>query len=129
MLSIGERFASYRTFRPQTKTSPMPHEIEQECSDQRMLLSTNNTSVLQEAKALRELPADGLALKRAMDIVISGTAFLILLPVMTLITLLVKLTSPGPIFFCWNVVGKGGQPFVGYKFRTMFDGAERIREQ
>jgi len=48
---------------------------------------------------------------------------------MILITLLVKLTSPGPIFFRWNVIGKGGQPFVGYKFRTMFDGAERIREQ
>jgi lipopolysaccharide/colanic/teichoic acid biosynthesis glycosyltransferase len=50
-------------------------------------------------------------------------------PFMILLSLLVKLSSPGPVFFRWNVIGKGGQPFVGYKFRTMFNGAERIREQ
>jgi lipopolysaccharide/colanic/teichoic acid biosynthesis glycosyltransferase len=64
-----------------------------------------------------------------MDILIAGAAFLILLPFMILVALLVKVTSPGPVFFRWNVIGKGGQPFVGYKFRTMFDGADRIREQ
>ncbi|HKM82651.1 MAG TPA: sugar transferase [Terriglobia bacterium] len=107
----------------------MRDETQQEYHDQPMLLSTNYASVLQEPKALRELPADGMAVKRAMDVVISGIAFVILLPVMILIALLVKLTSPGPIFFRWNVIGKGGQPFVGYKFRTMLDGADRIREQ
>jgi lipopolysaccharide/colanic/teichoic acid biosynthesis glycosyltransferase len=70
-----------------------------------------------------------MAMKRVMDVVISGAAFLILLPVMILITLLTKLTSPGPIFFRWNVIGLEGQPFVGYKFRTMFNGADRMREQ
>src|SRR5258707_570760 len=107
----------------------MRNETQQEHHDLQMLLSTNQTSVLHEPKALRELPAHGMAMKRVMDVVISGTAFLILLPIMILLTLLVKLTSPGQIFFRWNVIGKGGQPFVGYKFRTMFDGADRIREQ
>jgi len=107
----------------------MRNETQKEYDDQQMLLSTNQTSVLREPEALRELPAAGMAMKRAIDVVISGAAFLILLPVMILITLLVKLTSPGPIFFRWNVIGKGGRPFVGYKFRTMFDGAERMREQ
>jgi lipopolysaccharide/colanic/teichoic acid biosynthesis glycosyltransferase len=106
----------------------MRNETQQECHDQQVLLSTNQTSALQEPKAL-ELPAHGTAMKRVMDVVISGTVFLILLPVMILIMLLVKLTSPGSIFFRWNVIGKGGQPFVGHKFRTMFDGADRIREQ
>ncbi len=94
-----------------------------------ILLSTNKVSLLQQPVAIKMLPRGGLALKRVMDVLIAGTAFLILLPFMILLSLLVKLSSPGPIFFRWNVVGKAGQPFVGYKFRTMFDGADRIREQ
>jgi lipopolysaccharide/colanic/teichoic acid biosynthesis glycosyltransferase len=107
----------------------MQNDTWQEYHGQPMLLSGNHTSVLQESTILRELPAGGMAMKRVMDVVISGAAFLILLPVMILITLLTKLTSPGPIFFRWNVIGLEGQPFVGYKFRTMFNGADRMREQ
>jgi len=110
-------------------TPPTRNETQQEYLDQQVSQSANHTSVLQESRDLRELPAVGMAMKRVMDVIISVTAFLILFPVMILITLLVKLTSPGPIFFRWNVIGKGGQPFVGHKFRTMFDGADGIREQ
>jgi lipopolysaccharide/colanic/teichoic acid biosynthesis glycosyltransferase len=107
----------------------MRNETQQEHSEPTILLSANHESVLREPKVRSELPAGGMAIKRVMDLVISGAAFLILLPVMTLITLFIKLTSPGPIFFRWNVIGLEGQPFVGYKFRTMFNGADRMREQ
>jgi lipopolysaccharide/colanic/teichoic acid biosynthesis glycosyltransferase len=92
-------------------------------------LNANKMSLLLQPTAIKVLPLGGLAVKGAMDVLIAGAAFLILLPFMGLLCLLVKLTSPGPVFFRWNVIGKGGQPFVGYKFRTMFDGADRIREQ
>lgn len=107
----------------------MRNETQQEHSGPTILLSANHISVLQEPKVCRELSPGGMAMKRVMDLVISGAAFLILLPLMILIALLIKLTLLGPIFFRWNVIGKGGQPFVGYKFRTMFDGADRMREQ
>jgi lipopolysaccharide/colanic/teichoic acid biosynthesis glycosyltransferase len=101
----------------------------QQQHDVPILLSTNKVSLLQQPAAIKMVPRGGLALKRVMDVLIAGTAFLILLPFMILFSLLVKLSSPGPVFFRWNVIGKGGQPFVGYKFRTMFDGADRAREQ
>jgi lipopolysaccharide/colanic/teichoic acid biosynthesis glycosyltransferase len=94
-----------------------------------MIPTKNHTTALQEPPTHGDLPPKDVVLKRIMDVGISGIAFLILLPVMILIDLLVRLTSPGPVFFRWNVVGKRGQPFVGYKFRTMFDGADRVREQ
>ncbi len=70
-----------------------------------------------------------LLLKRLLDIVISGTLLVLLSPLFLLLAILVKLTSPGPIFFRWHVIGQGGLPFVGYKFRTMVVGADRMREQ
>jgi lipopolysaccharide/colanic/teichoic acid biosynthesis glycosyltransferase len=67
--------------------------------------------------------------KRVVDIVGSATALAILSPLFLLIVTLIKVTSRGPVFFRWKVVGLKGKHFVGYKFRTMFDGADRLREQ
>jgi lipopolysaccharide/colanic/teichoic acid biosynthesis glycosyltransferase len=47
---------------------------------------------------------------------------------MLIIAAVVKLTSPGPVFYVWHVVGKHGRPFVGYKFRTMVVGADRMKQ-
>jgi lipopolysaccharide/colanic/teichoic acid biosynthesis glycosyltransferase len=41
----------------------------------------------------------------------------------------VKLTSPGPALYRWNVVGKGGRPFTGYKFRSMCSNADQLKQQ
>ena len=40
---------------------------------------------------------------------------------------LIKLDSPGPVIFCQQRVGKGGQPYTLYKFRSMFCDVERRR--
>ncbi|MGH7192011.1 MAG: sugar transferase, partial [Candidatus Saccharimonadales bacterium] len=48
--------------------------------------------------------------KRALDVLVSGSGLILFFPVMVLIALVVKLSSPGPIFFRWNVVGLGGRP-------------------
>jgi lipopolysaccharide/colanic/teichoic acid biosynthesis glycosyltransferase len=64
--------------------------------------------------------------KRILDVVSASIAVLILLPVLLVITLAIKLSSPGPILFCQERLGRLGKPFVIYKFRTMVDGAIHI---
>ena len=68
-------------------------------------------------------------IKRALDILCSSFFFIVLSPLILLIGLMVKLTSPGPIFYPWNVVGRGGRFFRGYKFRTMVQNADEIKEK
>ena len=70
-----------------------------------------------------------LAFKRASDLVISLAALILLSPLMLLISVIIKLDSPGPILFKQVRVGKGGRRFVFYKFRSMRHGAEEERRQ
>jgi len=68
-----------------------------------------------------------LLLKRMMDIIVAAVLLMILSPVLLLIALGILITSGLPILFRWNVVGKNGQPFTGYKFRTMVQNADQIK--
>jgi lipopolysaccharide/colanic/teichoic acid biosynthesis glycosyltransferase len=68
-----------------------------------------------------------LASKRALDIVVSALLLVLLSPVLLLLAIVVKLTSPGPVFYRWHVVGQGGRAFVGYKFRSMCVGADAMK--
>ncbi len=65
-------------------------------------------------------------LKRAFDVGFTLLAGIILLPVAFLASVLVLLTSPGPIFYRSERVGKDGKRFTVYKFRTMVPEAERL---
>ena len=58
-------------------------------------------------------------LKRTLDIATSATGLVLLAPLMLLIALSIKLDSPGPVFFRQVRVGRHGQPFCIFKFRTM----------
>jgi sugar transferase EpsL len=64
-----------------------------------------------------------LVCKRLLDVAIASTSIIILLPVLALIALAVRFSSPGPILFCQERLGKLAKPFQIYKFRTMIDGA------
>ena len=68
-------------------------------------------------------------IKRAIDICCSIFFVIVLSPLLLIIGLMVKLSSPGPIFYHWNVVGRGGRLFRGYKFRTMVQNADEIKEK
>ena len=57
--------------------------------------------------------------KYTMDFLISLVAFIFLLPVFLIISLLIKLTSKGPVLFKQKRVGKNKKLFTIYKFRTM----------
>ena len=70
----------------------------------------------------------GLFLKRIVDISFSTIAFLFLWPLLLVIALAIKLESPGPIIYASPRAGKKGQIFFCYKFRTMFDGADELRD-
>lgn len=65
-------------------------------------------------------------LKRFIDIVLSSAALIILLPLMVVIAILIKLDSPGPIFFRGLRVGRYSEPFKIYKFRTMVINADKL---
>ncbi len=62
--------------------------------------------------------------KRALDISISFSVFLAALPLIAAIVALVKMTSPGPVFFRHKRLGKNGVEFDCLKFRTMVSDAE-----
>jgi lipopolysaccharide/colanic/teichoic acid biosynthesis glycosyltransferase len=66
----------------------------------------------------------GYPLKRALDIVGSLAGIILLSPVMLIAAIAVALDSPGPVLFRQTRVGKGGVPFVFYKFRSMFVNAD-----
>jgi lipopolysaccharide/colanic/teichoic acid biosynthesis glycosyltransferase len=70
-----------------------------------------------------------LAAKRLLDLVIASVLVVAALPLLVAIGLLVKLTSPGPVLFRQERAGFHGRRFWMYKFRTMIDGAEDMREQ
>ena len=68
-------------------------------------------------------------LKRAFDMIGSLAAILVLAPLMALIALAIKLTSPGPILFRQTRIGCEGSQFELLKFRTMFDGADQMKQE
>jgi lipopolysaccharide/colanic/teichoic acid biosynthesis glycosyltransferase len=69
------------------------------------------------------------AAKRALDIVLSAILLVLTAPLLLLLGLAVKLTSSGPAFYPWNVVGKNGRPFTGYKIRSMVRNADELKSQ
>jgi lipopolysaccharide/colanic/teichoic acid biosynthesis glycosyltransferase len=66
-----------------------------------------------------------MAVKRAVDVVGSAVGLLLLLPVLAIVAVIIKLDSPGPIFFRQERVGLRGRTFRIFKFRTMVVGAAR----
>lgn len=58
-------------------------------------------------------------IKRSFDIVFSSIVCLCLLPFIPIIGLIIKIQSPGPIFFCQERTGLNGKPFKLIKFRSM----------
>jgi exopolysaccharide biosynthesis polyprenyl glycosylphosphotransferase len=66
-----------------------------------------------------------IVIKRAIDLTLSLALLIILAPLLLLAALLIKLTSPGPVFFVQKRVGFNKRVFSIYKFRTMVMDAEK----
>jgi lipopolysaccharide/colanic/teichoic acid biosynthesis glycosyltransferase len=67
--------------------------------------------------------------KRFLDVTISLLLMILLSPMLLLFAVLIKLASPGPVFYPWRVVGKNGRPFVGFKFRSMVVDADELKAE
>ncbi len=67
--------------------------------------------------------------KRAFDLAVVVTAIPLIAPVMLVLAVLVKLSSPGPIFYSQSRTGKNGKPFRAFKFRSMVPNADDVLEQ
>jgi exopolysaccharide biosynthesis polyprenyl glycosylphosphotransferase len=68
-------------------------------------------------------------IKRSLDLVVSLSGLLLLVPVWAAIAVAIRLDSPGPMLFRQSRVGRDGKLFEMLKFRTMVDGAHEQREQ
>jgi len=67
-----------------------------------------------------------LIIKRIFDILASGVALVVLLPIFAVIGIFIKLDSKGPVFFIQERAGKDGKIFKAYKLGTMVDNAENV---
>jgi len=67
-------------------------------------------------------------LKRSIDLLLGGTAFLLASPLMALVAILIKLESRGPVIIRQARVGKRARPFQFYKFRSMRQDAEALQK-
>lgn len=67
--------------------------------------------------------------KRIVDVILSFLALLVTAPLLMVIAAAIRLESPGPALYVSERVGKRGRSFPCFKFRTMVDNAERMREE
>lgn len=93
-----------------------------------MEVATRNSVPLMSLKRLR-LNGVETILKSALDYTLIFLALPVLLPVFAVIAALIKIDSPGPIFYRRGVLGVGGKPFGAFKFRTMYVNGNQILEQ
>ena len=94
----------------------------------RQLLDNANGTVSEAQLEIRESPAYDIG-KRFFDLAVGSLNLLLLLPIIPVIALMIKLDSPGPVFFMQTRVGKDGQSFKFRKFRSMHREAETRRQE
>lgn len=87
------------------------------------LLTNENTMEIKRRK--RETY---LVIKRGLDIVFSFLALIVLSPIFLIISLLIKIDSPGKVFFKHKRIGKDGKYIYLYKFRTMYKNADELKK-
>jgi exopolysaccharide biosynthesis polyprenyl glycosylphosphotransferase len=78
-------------------------------------------------RGLRSARPWQLAVKRAVDLLGSTLGLLVLLPLLLIAAAAVKVSSPGPVFYVSERVGRDGRPFRMMKFRSMAHGAHDSR--
>ena len=75
-----------------------------------------------------QAPDSWLAVKRTIDVIASAFGLTILAPVLLLVALAIKLDSRGPVIFRQQRTGRGGETFDLLKFRTMVEGADKLKD-
>lgn len=78
-------------------------------------------------RGLAALLSKRAAFKRVFDILIAGFFLAVVAPLCAVLAVLIKLDSPGPAIFRQRRVGRNGQLYTMYKFRSMFCGVDGMR--
>ena len=87
---------------------------------------TNLVHGEQQAKAILAYGELALSIKRAIDLIASVVGLVVLSPLFLLIAVLIKVDSPGPVFYRRRLIGFRGRSFGVYKFRTMVHNAHDL---
>jgi len=74
----------------------------------------------------REFPRGAFLVKRVLDV--SSLALLVLAPMMIVIAVMIRMDSPGPVFYRASRIGRKGRTFTCLKFRTMVANADMLKE-
>lgn len=86
--------------------------------------ASSDTDLNQDIKLDSILHKYDRAVSRLLDIIISATALIILLPIFIIIAIIIKIESKGPIFYSAYRAGSGYKIFKFYKFRSMVNNAD-----
>jgi exopolysaccharide biosynthesis polyprenyl glycosylphosphotransferase len=91
------------------------------------------TKMIEEIPTIRfkSLPIFGINfwLKRILDLIVSMAILVVISPILLSIAILIKRTSPGPIFYKQSRVGLKGRRFKVWKFRTMVENASALQKE
>jgi exopolysaccharide biosynthesis polyprenyl glycosylphosphotransferase len=74
-----------------------------------------------------ELSRFNMFVKRVFDLVVTGAALIVALPLLGLLAVAIKLDSSGPVFFRQERMGRGGKVFRVMKLRSMHENADKLR--
>lgn len=67
-----------------------------------------------------------IQIKRALDIIIASIGLIVLSPIFLILAILIKIDSKGSVLFAHTRMGKNGEKFKMYKFRTMYENAQEM---
>jgi undecaprenyl phosphate N,N'-diacetylbacillosamine 1-phosphate transferase len=72
----------------------------------------------EQRSAVKGQPSVQLVIKRRLDVLVCSLVLVVLLPLLAVLALVIKPSSPGPVFFVQERVGMNGRKFRKFKFRT-----------
>ncbi len=94
---------------------------------------SSETKMIEEIPTIRfkSLPIFGVSfwLKRAIDLIAAAIILVLISPILLLISISIKSSSPGPIFYRQYRVGLKGRHFQVWKFRTMVENASELQQE
>ena len=122
--------------RPLGGRKPGPDDRQRELPDRHPAWELEAADIAERVNWDSALPARaagwswtvGQGMKRALDTVLAGAGLLVLSPLFAVVGVLVA-ADGGPVFYRWRVIGYRGEPFTGYKFRTMVPNADALKDQ
>ncbi|AQS38811.1 exopolysaccharide biosynthesis protein, WecB/TagA/CpsF family [Shewanella psychrophila] len=111
----------------QTKSDTRFESVETPISNKLLNLTDNqvqNRQALNRCRRKRVLARMSSSLKRGVDLIGASTLLILLLPLLVIISVLIRLESKGPIIFSQQRAGKDNALFTMWKFRSMYQNAE-----